>query len=208
MVTGINGIGALILWYFSALAIDQSVVPDNLLGLLDYIFKFVSVMIAALTGAYCAFRFNASLEEKRREFKKHQQVNKLMFEKMEEVIFKLHKYSLLFKNHYLSYAKQNGGTINDPQFSYEAQELSYEIEVYVKLYFPEMPFDAMNINAEAIRYAGECDKVWMNLADESYTEIGAAHRCIGWEVNNLDKLLKPFFDWCLSRAENYKISGE
>jgi hypothetical protein len=80
--------------------------------------------------------------------------------------------------------------------------------VYVKLYFPEMPFDAMNINAEAIRYAGECDKVWMNLADESYTEIGAAHRCIGWEVNNLDKLLKPFFDWCLSRAENYKISGE
>ncbi len=71
-----------------------------------------------------------------------------------------------------------------------------------------MPFDAANINGEALRYAGECDKVWMNLADESYTEIGAAHKCIGREVGELDKLLKPVFDWCLIRAVNYKISGE
>ncbi len=48
----LTGIGALILWYFSALAVNQSVVPDDLLGMLDYIFKFVSVMIAALTGAF------------------------------------------------------------------------------------------------------------------------------------------------------------
>ncbi len=62
----LTGISALILWYFSVLAINPSVVPDDLLGLLDYIFKFVSVVIAALTGAYCAFRFNVSLEEKKR----------------------------------------------------------------------------------------------------------------------------------------------
>ena len=63
VITGIFvGIGGLILWYFSALAIDENTLPAHY----DYIAKFFSVLL----GAFAAFRFNAYLESRKSENEK------------------------------------------------------------------------------------------------------------------------------------------
>ena len=60
LLTGIFvGIGALVLWYFSSLAIEQKVISSNF----DHIIRFFTILIATLCGAFAAFRFNAKLEE-------------------------------------------------------------------------------------------------------------------------------------------------
>ncbi|WP_370298113.1 hypothetical protein [Pontibacterium sp.] len=62
LVTGlIVGIGALILWYFSCLAIEQKLIPSNF----DHITRFFTILVATLCGAFAAFRFNAKLEERK-----------------------------------------------------------------------------------------------------------------------------------------------
>ncbi|SFC70531.1 hypothetical protein SAMN05660479_02222 [Microbulbifer thermotolerans] len=64
VVTGVLvGIGALVLWYFSALAIDKKVLP----AYFEHISRFFTVLIAALVGAFAAFRFNSMLDHKKRE---------------------------------------------------------------------------------------------------------------------------------------------
>lgn len=62
VVTGIFvGIGTLVLWYFSCLVIEEKTYPTYF----DHISRFFTVLIATLVGAFAAFRFNASLDEKK-----------------------------------------------------------------------------------------------------------------------------------------------
>ncbi len=55
------GLGTLILWYYSSLAIENKVVPLHF----DYVMKFITVLSAAFIGAFFAFRFNRSIEIER-----------------------------------------------------------------------------------------------------------------------------------------------
>ncbi|MHC9509756.1 hypothetical protein [Kangiella sp. M94] len=57
------GFGALILWYFSSLAVEERVLPEYF----EHISRFFTVLIAALVGAFAAFRFNSKLDSKKRE---------------------------------------------------------------------------------------------------------------------------------------------
>lgn len=56
-------IGALALWYFSSLAIEEKVLP----AYFEHISRFFTVLIAALVGAFAAFRFNSMLDSQKRE---------------------------------------------------------------------------------------------------------------------------------------------
>lgn len=62
VVTGLFvGFGALILWYYSSLAIENKIVPVYF----DYMMKIITILIATLVGAFSAFRFNRSIENER-----------------------------------------------------------------------------------------------------------------------------------------------
>jgi len=64
VVTGLfTGIGFVVLWYFSSLAIENEVIPKYF----EYIIRFFTVLVASLSGALAAFWFNGRIEEKKNE---------------------------------------------------------------------------------------------------------------------------------------------
>lgn len=64
VVTGLfAGIGFIVLWYFSSLAIEQRLLPKYF----EYIIRFFTVLLASLSGAFAAFRFNARIEDKKNQ---------------------------------------------------------------------------------------------------------------------------------------------
>ncbi|WP_158653312.1 hypothetical protein [Aeromonas veronii] len=76
VITGlVVGLGALMLWYYSSLAIENKTVPVYL----DYIMKFISVLIATLVGAFSAFIFNRKIEDGRQ--------NKVLIENLRHANF-------------------------------------------------------------------------------------------------------------------------
>jgi hypothetical protein len=62
VVTGLfTGIGFVVLWYFSSLAIENEVIPKYF----EYIIRFFTVLVASLSGALAAFWFNGRIEDRK-----------------------------------------------------------------------------------------------------------------------------------------------
>lgn len=204
VVTGvIVGIGLVGIWYFSSLAIEKRVLPFYF----DHIFRFLAI----LGGAFAAFRFNSILEEKKQIKEKEKAQNLMLLSKLEDALFKLHEYSRVSKKYLWSIKRpqehENDQIFRDEDARSEARELIYEIEVYKKLYFPDIPFEAMILHTEVERIAGECDKHWMRVPSKAACDINSrleACKSVANEVQKLDTLLTPIFDWCLEKAERYK----
>ncbi|EMD1212901.1 hypothetical protein VQD75_003909 [Vibrio alginolyticus] len=57
------GLSLLNLWYFSGIAIEEEVLPKHY----DYFVNVVTVTFSTALGAYLAFRYNASIERRKRE---------------------------------------------------------------------------------------------------------------------------------------------
>jgi hypothetical protein len=199
-VTGVFvGIGLLVIWYFSSLAIEKKILPFYF----DHIFRFISI----LGGAFVAFRFNSMLEGKRQERERERNKNSLLLDKIEHAIFKIHAYSRSGKKYLWSIKRDNQDIIRDKEASTEARELIYEIEVYKNIYFEEMPLDPSALYAELERLAGECDKHWMRVPKGENTDIQPkldACKSVANEVQKLDALLAPVLEWCLKAADSYK----
>jgi hypothetical protein len=64
VVTGIFvGFAILILWFYSSIAIENEVLPIYF----DYLMRFITVLIATLTGAFSAFQFNRHIENEKQD---------------------------------------------------------------------------------------------------------------------------------------------
>tara|TARA_Y100000310_G_scaffold339495_1_gene432340 strand:+ start:8157 stop:9026 length:870 start_codon:yes stop_codon:yes gene_type:complete len=57
------GLGALILWYFSALAIDEKVITENDHYLIKLFITLIGTLSGSVVGASLAFRYNKIIEE-------------------------------------------------------------------------------------------------------------------------------------------------
>lgn len=69
---GIVGLGAVVLWYFSGLAITESPAPKWVEPASD----FFTALFGALAGAFFAFKFNDKIEQRKRQDEEMAQANK------------------------------------------------------------------------------------------------------------------------------------
>lgn len=194
------GLGLIGIWYFSSLAIEKRILP--------YQFDYILSIFLMFCGAFLAFMFNSFLEDKKHAREKDKNRNAILLTKMEAVIFKLHDFSRASKKYLWSYQWQGNDRIFDPQAQSESRELIYEIEVYKKLYFPNMPVEASTLHSEIERLAGECDKHWGKIQNSKPDTVCDdklnACKSVASEIENLDQKLKPIFNWCIEEAETYK----
>lgn len=186
VVTGVFvGIGSLVIWYFSCLAIDKQLVPGNY----EFLAGFLSTLTATFVGAFLAFKFNSKLDQK-----------KLEREKVEFLYNKLHAYSRAAKRYLWSIKRESGNTVRDNSLAEEARELIYECELYKHMYFEDVPLEPSYQYAELERLAGECDKHWSKIDEEDIQSKLDTCKLVGSEVQKFDQLIAPINKWCLDAA--------
>ncbi len=181
------GIGSLMIWYFSCLAIDKQLVP----GSYEFLASFLSTLTATFVGAFLAFKFNSKLDQK-----------KLEREKVEFLYNKLHAYSRAARRYLLSIKKESGKTIRDKSLAEEARELIYECELYKHMYFGDIPLNPSEQYKDLERLAEECHKHWSEVNENDIQSKLDACKLVGNEIRKFDQLIAPINKWCLDAANH------
>jgi hypothetical protein len=140
-----------------------------------------------------------------RDRKRHKRENEL--KKIEELFNRVHNYSDAAKKYFWSIKIEGNNTVRDRTMEQKARDLLFQCDIYKDLFFPKMPLDTTQQNAEMYGIAGECDKIWLSVLqdenEDSQVTLNATKRIAG-EVTKLDGHLEPIRTWCIERAR--KIS--
>lgn len=124
--------------------------------------------------------------------------------KLEELFKLIYSYSDTSKKYFWSIEPDGSDIVRNQKLKQEARDLLFQCDIYKDLFFPDMPIDTTQQNAEFYRIAENCEKIWIRVIQDSCDDIQVtldATKIIATEVENLDSQLNPIKKWCTSRAK-------